>query len=63
MNDKRPEYGVVLRNCLVPSISKGRTPPQGDRTLLLGAVVKIEGEVGTSRWGFMERSRVLRQVD
>lgn len=49
MNDKRPEYGVIARNCLAPGISKGKVP-QGDRTLLSGSVVKVEGEFGSKRY-------------
>lgn len=48
MNDKRPDYGVIAGNCLAPSVSKAKIP-LGDRTLLLGSVVKVEGEYGSSR--------------
>lgn len=48
MNNKKPDYGVIANNCLVPGIAKGKTP-LGDRTLLLGSVVKVEGEQGSNK--------------
>lgn len=48
MSSKRPEYGVIAKNCLVSGICKGKTPV-GDRTLLLGSIVKVEGDYENNR--------------